>query len=164
MPENGRLHVIKQNLWINLPSFRPCYAIVAVIGTGACVSACSSGPSTFEAVCPTVLPRISGHMAGVPAEWTVVSGAFPNSLQTLAVGDKIEGMARGDREDSLPNGDVLMTWRIEHDYSPYVICSYFYTPVWLALKIPDNMASCQYVSRHDEKAREVEPLKCSTSP
>lgn len=164
MSEKCRLYAIKKNLSVNLPCLRLCYAIVAVIGTCASISACGSSPSTFEAVCPATLPRLSGQMAGLPAGWTVVTGRFPNSLQMLAVGEKTEGSARADREDPLPNGDVLMTWSIGHDYSPYAICSYFFTPVWLALKIPDNMASCQYISRHDAKARQVEPLKCSTSP
>ena len=164
MSENGFLYAIEQRPWITLFDWRPRYAIFAVIGACSCVTACSFSHSTFEAVCPTTLPRMNGHMAGLPAEWFVVTGAFPAHLQTLAVGDKIAGSARGDREDLFPNGDVLITWSIEHDYSPYVICSYRYTPVWFALKIPDNMASCQYLSHHDEKARDVEPLKCSASP
>ncbi len=148
-------------------SFRSCFVNIVIIGVCGLVSACKSTPDSFEANCPATLPQASGHMDGVPPEWTVATGVSPSGagFNTLGLGDRVfSGIIFPDRRDRLANGDVLLKWIISIGDSPYMLCRYNYTTILLARKIPDNMKSCQYLSRQDEKARQTEKLKCSTSP
>ena len=163
MSGNGRLFAIEGMPQSSSLGFKPWPATVAAIGICLALSACGSDPQNFETVCPARLPQLNGHLAGLPPDWTVATGALPVSFQTLEVGLSTPPGLRGDREDRLPNGDILISWFI-NGYSPYAICSYSYTRVWLLRKIPDNMVTCQYIARKDEKARLTEPLKCSAAP
>ncbi len=115
----------------------------------------------FEASCPATLPTLSGHLPGLPSEWTVVTYPFPLKLAGLGVGDEHYQDIRADHEERLPNGDLLRTWSFDGGTSTrFVLCQYSYTSVQLTQKIPPDIQTCQHVYRADRKLAIFEKITC----
>jgi len=115
----------------------------------------------FEVSCPATLPPASGHLPGLPAEWTVVTYPLPINLASLGVGNEHYGDKRADHEERLPNGDLYRTWSFDRGTSiHFVLCQYSYTPVQLTQKIPPDIKSCQHLYRADRKLVKLEKIMC----